>query len=326
MAPAAPAAAGALVLPVDPSQMAASNAGGQLHGSEFGVVDAEGAPRSDGVKIHAGYDLFANGGAPVRAMVTGKVVEARASRGDSGQVFGGTVKVEAADGKVYVFRHVDPSVQVGQTVQAGQPVATVTNWRDGQPHVHMELWKSFGGGYNADNMLDPLDALKQASGAPAPAGGAAPVAAVVDPLAAAAPAGVTPGVPTVGAAAVEISKRYLNTPYYWGGETPDTGFDCSGLMQYAYKQLGIDIPRVTYDQVNAGVEVPRDQLQPGDLVLFARGGDVHHVGMYIGDDKFIHAPHTGDVVKISSLDDPATTTSSTTSPAALARGRCRPAC
>ena len=303
----APVAAGGLALPVDPTQMAASNAGGKLHGSEFGVVDAEGAPRSDGVKIHAGYDLFANGGAPVRSMITGKVVEARASRGDSGQVFGGTVKVEAADGKVYVFRHVDPSVQVGQTVQAGQQVATVTNWRDGQPHVHMELWKSFGGGYNADNMLDPLDALEQASGAPPPpagGGAAAPVAAAVEPVAAVAPAGVTPGVPTIGAAAVEISKRYLNTPYYWGGETPDTGFDCSGLMQYAYKQLGIDIPRVTYDQVKAGVEVPRDQLQAGDLILFAKGSDVHHVGMYIGDGKFIHAPHTGDVVKISSLDEP----------------------
>ena len=222
VAPAAPVAAGGLALPVDPSQMAASNAGGKLHGSEYGVVDAEGAPRSDGVKIHAGYDLFANGGAPVRSMITGKVVEARASRGDSGQVFGGTVKVEAADGKVYVFRHVDPSVQVGQTVQAGQQVATVTNWRDGQPHVHMELWKSFGGGYNADNMLDPLDALEQASGAAPPAGAAPVVAAAVDPAAAVAPAGVAPGVPTVGAAAVEIAKRYLDTPYYWGGETPDT--------------------------------------------------------------------------------------------------------
>ena len=120
----------------------------------------------------------------------------------------------------------------------------------------------------------------------------------------------------IGAAAVEIAKRYIGTPYSWGGGTDEgpsrgfdqgantVGFDCSSLMKYAYAQLGVKIPRVTYDQVNAGVEVPRSQLQPGDLILFAHGGDVHHVGMYVGDNKFIHAPHTGDVVKISSLDDP----------------------
>ena len=128
----APAAAGGLVLPVAPTQMAASNAGGKLHGSEFGVVDAEGAPRSDGVKIHAGYDLFANGGAPVRSMITGKVVEVRASRGETGPGLrrhgqGARAPTARSTCSATSTRACGPE----QTVQAGQQVATVTNWRDG---------------------------------------------------------------------------------------------------------------------------------------------------------------------------------------------------
>ena len=102
-----------------------------------------------------------------------------------------------------------------------------------------------------------------------------------------------------------MAKKYLGTPYQWGGSTPETNFDCSGLMQWAYGQAGIKIPRVTYDQVDApgATEVGRNDLKPGDLVFFANGGDVHHVGMSLGGDKFIHAPSTGDVVKISSLNE-----------------------
>jgi cell wall-associated NlpC family hydrolase len=107
-------------------------------------------------------------------------------------------------------------------------------------------------------------------------------------------------------AAVAEAKKYLGTPYQWGGSTPETNFDCSGLVQWSYAQAGIQIPRVTYDQIAAdnGKPVERDDLLPGDLVFFAdAGGDVHHVGMSLGGDKFIHAPSTGDVVKISSLDE-----------------------
>ncbi|MFL5932117.1 MAG: NlpC/P60 family protein, partial [Gaiellaceae bacterium] len=106
--------------------------------------------------------------------------------------------------------------------------------------------------------------------------------------------------------ALAIAKEYLGTPYQWGGATPETNFDCSGLMQWSYKQVGIDIPRVTYDQVNVGEKIPKiDDLEAGDLIFFQdSSGDMHHVGMYIGAHKFIHAPHTGDVVKISSLDEP----------------------
>jgi hypothetical protein len=107
--------------------------------------------------------------------------------------------------------------------------------------------------------------------------------------------------------ALAIARKQLGTPYLWGGSSPTTGFDCSGLMQWAYAQVGIRIPRVTYDQIDApgGQHIARNRLLPGDLVFFKNAsGDVHHVGMSLGGDKFIQAPHTGDVVKISSLKEP----------------------
>jgi hypothetical protein len=108
-------------------------------------------------------------------------------------------------------------------------------------------------------------------------------------------------------AALAEAKKYLGTPYLWGGSTPKTGFDCSGLVQWAYAKAGIRIPRVTDQQILAegATKVGRRRLLPGDLVFFRDDtGYVHHVGMSLGGDKFIHAPHTGDVVKISSLKEP----------------------
>ena len=105
-----------------------------------------------------------------------------------------------------------------------------------------------------------------------------------------------------GTAIVEKAKQYMGVPYVWGGSTP-AGFDCSGLVQYVLNSLGIQVSRVTYTQINDGTAVTRSELAPGDLVFFANNGDVHHVGIYIGNDEFIHAPHTGDVVKISSLNE-----------------------
>jgi cell wall-associated NlpC family hydrolase len=108
-------------------------------------------------------------------------------------------------------------------------------------------------------------------------------------------------------AAVKEAERYLGTPYHWGGSTPQTGFDCSGLMQWAYAKAGIQIPRTSEMQILAsnGKPVGRGDLRPGDLVFFRdSGGDVHHVGMSLGGDRFVQAPHTGDVVKISSLKEP----------------------
>ena len=98
-------------------------------------------------------------------------------------------------------------------------------------------------------------------------------------------------------AAATIALHYLGTPYLWGGESPK-GFDCSGLVAYVFAQLGITLPHYAAAQYGMGAAVPRDQLQPGDLVFFDA---LDHVGIYIGGGQFVHAPHTGDVVKITSL-------------------------
>ena len=115
-----------------------------------------------------------------------------------------------------------------------------------------------------------------------------------------------PGNSSKGQQLVDEAKKYLGTKYVYGGEKPG-GFDCSGLIQYVAKQLGINVPRVASDQAGAGREVGKGELQPGDLVYFkGTTGDpnkVSHIGMFVGDGKFIHAPKTGDVVKISNLND-----------------------
>lgn len=97
-------------------------------------------------------------------------------------------------------------------------------------------------------------------------------------------------------------SRNLGVPYVWGGASPSQGFDCSGsgLTSYAYAQIGISLPHHAASQYNYGVPVSREDLQPADLVFFNGLG---HMGMYIGGGQFIHAPHTGDVVKISSIYD-----------------------
>lgn len=103
-----------------------------------------------------------------------------------------------------------------------------------------------------------------------------------------------------GSSVVAYAQNFLGLQYVWGGTTP-SGFDCSGYMQYVYAHFGISIGRTTYDQIHNGVEVSRSELQPGDLVLFGTWSDPHHVGMYIGGNQYIHAPRTGDVIKISPL-------------------------
>jgi cell wall-associated NlpC family hydrolase len=99
------------------------------------------------------------------------------------------------------------------------------------------------------------------------------------------------------AAAARIAIRYLGVPYVWGGAGP-TGFDCSGLASYAYAQIGVDVPHYTVAIWNAFPKVPREELLTGDLVFFH---DLGHMGIYLGAGLFVHAPHTGDVVKVSDL-------------------------
>ncbi len=126
-------------------------------GSEFGYRDAEGAPDKTGTRRHAAKDWFAPAGSPVGSPVDGVIVEVTPSRGSSGQVYGGTVKVQAADGMVFVFRHVDPGqFRVGQQVRAGTPIAGVAQWDDGSPHAHIEIWRTLQGGYRYENMIDPM--------------------------------------------------------------------------------------------------------------------------------------------------------------------------
>jgi hypothetical protein len=110
---------------------------------------------------------------------------------------------------------------------------------------------------------------------------------------------------SIGQRAALIALRYLGVPYVWGGASPPSGFDCSGLTLFVYGQLGVSLTHYSGAQWFEGPRVPPAQLIPGDLVFFepsVRGPQ--HVGIYIGGGQFVQAPHTGDVVKVSSLDDP----------------------
>ncbi|WP_106398895.1 C40 family peptidase [Actinocorallia populi] len=122
-----------------------------------------------------------------------------------------------------------------------------------------------------------------------------------------------------GAKVVKAALRWLGTPYSWGGGGPSgptygiqhgadiKGFDCSGLAQHAWSKAGINLHRVAADQYNDGPHIPRDKLQPGDLVFFATNPanprTIHHVGINIGKGRMVHAPHTGDVVRIAKFAD-----------------------
>lgn len=100
----------------------------------------------------------------------------------------------------------------------------------------------------------------------------------------------------VGAAVIAAAKKQLGVPYVWGGTTPFVGLDCSGLTQWCYRQAGIEITRTTYTQVAAALKkVPVFQARPGDVLW-----NSHHVAIYVGNGEYIHAPHTGDVVRYGS--------------------------
>ncbi len=111
----------------------------------------------------------------------------------------------------------------------------------------------------------------------------------------------TPASNPKGSSIVSTAKKYLGVKYVYGGTTPK-GFDCSGLVQYVCKSLGISVNRTAASQFSNGRAVNKSDLQPGDLVFFAKSSKISHVGIYIGGGQMIHAPHTGDVVRIASIN------------------------
>jgi transglycosylase-like protein with SLT domain/NlpC/P60 family protein len=103
-----------------------------------------------------------------------------------------------------------------------------------------------------------------------------------------------------GARVVDEARKYLGVPYVWGGTDPDKGLDCSGLVQLVYRNLGVDLPRVSGDQAQAGTPVGSlAEARPGDLLAF--GSPVHHIAIYIGDNQMIEAPRPGLAVRVSEV-------------------------
>jgi cell wall-associated NlpC family hydrolase len=107
----------------------------------------------------------------------------------------------------------------------------------------------------------------------------------------------------LGLAVLQAAESRIGAPYRYGGSGPDA-FDCSGLVTYAHGQLGVSVPRTAAEQFAAATPVTRRELRPGDLVFFRLSGrEVGHVGIYAGDDRFVHAPQSGGHVRVASLED-----------------------
>jgi len=104
---------------------------------------------------------------------------------------------------------------------------------------------------------------------------------------------------------VETAERFIGLPYRWGGSSPEGGFDCSGLAMAVYQHNGLNLPRSSREQYSAGTPVRPGELDKGDLVFFATSGGrrVSHVGVYAGDNSFVHAPGRGKTIRINSLSD-----------------------
>jgi len=128
---------------------------------------------------------------------------------------------------------------------------------------------------------------------------------IVEPKAYAAAADSRDGNVRLREKLVRTAGRYVGVPYRWGGESPRTGFDCSGLTMVVYRLNGLDLPRSSRQQWKVGRRIDRGQLQKGDLVFFATtgGNRVSHVGIYAGGNKFLHAPGRGRRIQSSSLSD-----------------------
>jgi cell wall-associated NlpC family hydrolase len=122
-------------------------------------------------------------------------------------------------------------------------------------------------------------------------------AAAPDPVSTAQPVRTLQSSEAFGRRVVGYAKRFLGVPYVYGGSTP-RGFDCSGFVRYVYAHFGVALPHSSYAQFGDGRRVSRRSLRPGDLLFFDAVG---HVGLYIGNGRFIHAPHTGTRVRVERL-------------------------
>jgi cell wall-associated NlpC family hydrolase len=142
-----------------------------------------------------------------------------------------------------------------------------------------------------------VDTLSGQTSAPAPATTAKPAASKPSTSASSSPSTVKPS-SSAAATAIAFARSKIGVPYVYGG-TGNGGYDCSGLVQAAYKAAGISLPRVTTDQFAAGPKVSTSNLQPGDLVFFYSG--ISHVGIYIGNGEIIHAPRPGKTVEITKV-------------------------
>ena len=123
------------------------------------------------------------------------------------------------------------------------------------------------------------------------------------PLEPAAPAQRAQAAPAAPDRAASVAVKMVGKRYRMGGGSPSTGFDCSGLVQFSYRQAGLAVPRSTEQQLRSSTSVKRSELRRGDLVFFDQEGKKHsHVGFYLGDGRFVHAPSSGKQVRIDRLD------------------------
>ncbi len=133
----------------------------------------------------------------------------------------------------------------------------------------------------------------------------APAADLPPELRASASGDLSRPIAPLGLAVANQALEQIGRPYRWGGEQPHRGFDCSGLVRWSYARVGVELPRAVIDQRRVGQSIDPSHLQPGDLVFFKTRGDrTTHVGIYIGDGAFVHAPRAGQPVRTDSLDDP----------------------
>jgi cell wall-associated NlpC family hydrolase len=125
------------------------------------------------------------------------------------------------------------------------------------------------------------------------------------------PAAAAPGIVTIeqrsadavlGGAIAEVAMDLVGTPYLYGGTDPLEGFDCSGLVYYVYGQAGYSVPRTSREQFRAARKISVDDADPGDLVFFQDQTKLSHVGIYLGEGRFVHAPASGENVAVGSLD------------------------